>query len=124
MNEIAKFYALIRAVEENEAVKAEAERALEIAYDSLVEICPHSEAVEHSSKIRGVGATRICKICGLVDHASQGGTPGDEYNYGYPGYPDREFWKDSNVEVTDDHAYFHTFAKGHRWRVERGEAVK
>jgi hypothetical protein len=120
MNDIAKFYRLKTTVEEQERIKDNAKRLLKNAYSELVKICPHSEAIDHDFN-RRQGVFRVCKICGIEDHASEGGTPGDEYNYGYPGSPSREFWKHSEIEKTDDEKYFWTFRRQHGWQVRDGK---
>jgi len=121
--DLGKFYRLNQDIQENEALKKRAEKALKEAFAELVPECPHSESIDHKSSLSGVGVTRICKICGVEDHASEGGTPGDEYNYGYPGSPNRTFWKGSNVEVTKDEKRFWSFRRHHGWRVQDGKAV-
>lgn len=121
--DVGDFYRVTRDIEKFEQQKVEAKKQLKKLYSELVPGCPHTESIDHRSKLRGVGVTRICKICGIEDHASEGGTPGDEHDYGYPGSPNREFWKGSNVETTTDEKYFWTFRRDHNWRVENGKAV-
>lgn len=122
-NDLAKFYTLTKTVDTLESLLDSTKTQLTHFYDELVKICPHSEAVDHKSKIRGVGASRRCKICGITDYASEGGTPGDEYDYGYPGHPSRSFWKDSEVELVDDEEY-DKFSRFHQWVVADGKPRK
>lgn len=122
MNDIAKFYSLVKTVEENEETKSKAEKALNEAYAELVLICPHSEAIDHNYGGRS-GDYRVCMICGLEDLASQGGTPGDEYNYGYPGSPNREFWKGANVRRAKDEKEHWKYRRNHHWRVKNGKVA-
>lgn len=122
-SDLALFYRLTRAVDKGEAILKETKEQLDRDYDALVAICPHSEAVERHPNIRGVGAQRRCKICGITDYASEGGTPGDEYDYGYPGHPSRSFWVDSSVEVVDEKK-FESYGRHHDWVVCGGNAKK
>jgi hypothetical protein len=122
MNDIAKFYSLVKTVEENEEVKANAKKALKEAYAELVLICPHSEAIDYNYS-KGNGDYRVCMICGLEDLASEGGTPGDEYNYGYPGSPNRDFWKDANIRRAKNEKEHWKYRRGHYWRVRDGKVV-
>lgn len=117
---IAEFYTALREVEYNERAKKEAKKNLKHWYEILVSLCPHSEAVEHRFQSTG-GLWRVCKICGVEDFESVGGSPGDEYNYGTHGHPDPKFWADADVEVTKDEKYFWTFRKGHNYRVVGGK---
>lgn len=123
MNDIAKFYRLVKTVSDHEEIVKTSKEILKQSYDALVSLCPHSEAVEHRFSSTG-GLYRVCKICGIEDHESVGGTPGDEYDYGTHGHSDPKFWKDAEVEVTKDEQYFWTFRKQHGWRVAGGKAVK
>lgn len=120
---IATFYKLTKAVEEDESLLVEAKKRLKLNYDDLVPMCPHTEAVDRKSTLRGAGTTRRCLICGITDYASQGGTPGDEYDYGYPGYPDKNFWAGSEVTVVTDQEFDKT-RRYHEWVVEGGKARK
>lgn len=120
---IAQIYSLMKDVDENEKLIRDAKEKLKGLYDDLVSICPHSEAVDRKSNIRGVGITRRCKICGITDYASEGGTPGDEYNYGYPGYPSRTFWSNAEVEKVSD-GEFDSYRRSHDWVVTDGRAKK
>jgi hypothetical protein len=119
MNDVAQFYKFVRSMEDNEQKAKDAKDALRFTYAKLVEICPHSEAVEH--RFNSGGTYRICKICGIEDHESVGGTPGDEYNYGTHGRPDPKFWGDADVENIKDEKYFWTFRKQHGWKVVNGK---
>lgn len=120
--DLGRFYNLTRTIEAQEKNKAQAEKILKQTYAELVPECPHSEAVLHY-----FSSTRqkyqVCKICGLEDSCGYNSTPGDEYNYGYAGYPHPDVWKDSNVEVTTDEKYFWTFRKQHGWQVNGGKVV-
>lgn len=123
MNDIAQFYKLTKTVDELEEIRRTAGKELLKLYDSLVEICPHSEAVDRKSNVRGVGTTRRCMICGVTDYASEGGSPGDEYNYGYAGYPSTSFWKGAKVtEVTDKE--FNKYERYHEWVITDGKLRK
>lgn len=120
MSDIAEFYRLLKTVEENEKIKKQVKETLKFSYKSLVQICPHSEAIDWNFGNRS-GDYRVCKICGLEDLASQGGTPGDEYDYGYPGYPNREFWKNTTVTKAKTEKEFWSYRRGHGWRVRDGK---
>lgn len=122
LTDTAKFYVVSKTVEKFENMKKEAERGLSVAYPELIEICPHPEAIEYSFNLRGNGPVRVCKVCGIEDLSSEGGTPGDEYDYGYPGRPSKTFWQDTEVEVTDDEDHFQSFRKGHGAKVVNGKA--
>lgn len=119
-----KFYLLIKGLQALETQQVEVSRALESGYNELVQLCTHDAAIEIKSTARGMGSTRRCKICGVTDFASEGGTPGDEYDYGYPGRPSRSFWGDCEVEITDDSKIFDSYKRTHNWRVRNGEAYK
>jgi len=121
--DLARFYAVLKDIEKNEDAQRKAKQNLAQLYATLVPECPHSEAVQIQSDIRGVGPKRMCKICGVVDNASKGGTPGDEYDYGYPGRPDESFWGDAIVEHTEDTDYFSSFRRQHSWIVRDGKAT-
>jgi hypothetical protein len=121
--DIAQFVKFKRQVDEDEQAIKDAKERLKNAYAFLVALCPHSEAVDVKSNLRGVGTKRICKICGITDYASEGGTPGDEYDYGYPGYPSRSFWKDTEVEVISQKESWQ-YSRSHEWVVKNGKAVK
>lgn len=123
MSEITSFWTLLRDMTLYEARRDEANKILESTYDQLVAICPHPEAVDWESTIRGQGVFRQCKVCGVVDRASEGGTPGDEYDYGYPGHPSRSFWANSKVETVSREEWW-SYTKPHRWHVSDGEAIK
>jgi len=121
--DLGKFYTLIKDIERYEEQEREAKQKLKEFYAELVPNCPHSEAVEYNHGIRGWGSHRRCLICGVWDHGSEGGTPGDEYDYGYPGHPSRSFWANSKVTITKDKKVWEASSKGHRWQVEDGKAV-
>lgn len=120
--DVAVFYNLMNVIVENEQARTDAEHALKSAYAELVPQCPHSEAIEFNHQIRGWGSHRCCKICGIVDRASEGGTPGDEYDYGYPGRPSRTFWEHTSVEVTKDEKVWNSYTRRHGWVVRDGKA--
>lgn len=122
MNDVAVFYRLMTTVNENEIKKKEAQKALKQAYAELVPICPHSEAIDWTYNSH-TGVYRVCKICGLEDLASQGGTDGDEYNYGYAGSPNRAVWKNSTVEKAKSENEHWEYRRQHGWRVRNGKAV-
>lgn len=114
---------LIRQVNADEDLIKELQERLKKNYDVLVLLCPHDEAVDRKSSQRGIGTARRCKICGITDYASEGGTPGDEYDYGYPGYPSTSFWAKSDVEVVSDKE-FDKYDRTHDWVVKNGLAKK
>lgn len=117
------FYRALRDVEEFEAIKKRAEIGLKKAYAELIQNCPHSEAVQAPSGIRGCGPLRICKICGVEDHSLIGQTTGDEYDYGYAGRIDEKFWGDCEVEqFAKINTEFWKYRRGHNYRVSGGEA--
>lgn len=120
--DLGRFYIVLNEIEAAEKAKKAAEKALKQAYKELVPNCPHSEAVLHF-----FSSTRqkyqVCKICGLEDSCGYRSTPGDEYDYGYAGYPHPDVWGKSNVEVTKDEKYFWTFRKQHGWQVNGGKVV-
>jgi len=122
--DVAKFYRLHKIAEEGEAEKERLLKLLTLTYEELVWICPHPEAIEYNFNIQGHGPVRVCKVCGVEDHSSEGGTPGDEYNYGYPGHVSKTFWKNSEVEVTKDRARFFTFRRQHNWKVSKGQVSR
>jgi hypothetical protein len=62
-------------------------------------------------------------LCGVEDHASEGGTPGDEYNYGSPGSPNRAFWAKTQCRTAKDEKEFWKYRKSHGWKVRDGKAV-
>lgn len=123
MSDIALFYRLIKSVEENEQAIKDAQKRLNEDYATLVLCCPHSEAVERKPTTRGIGIIRKCKICGITDYASEGGTPGDEYDYGYPGYPSKSFWSGAEVETVDE-TEFDKYSRSHDWVVSDGKPKK
>jgi len=122
-NDLAVFYRLTKLVDDDEKLMEDAKQRLNSNYDQLVEICPHSEAVDRKSTIRRMGTTRCCKICGITDYASEGGTPGDEYNWGYPGSPNRSFWANATVETVDEKT-FGSYSRYHQWVVKDGKPHK
>lgn len=119
---LQRFLTLKNNVEANEAIRARADKELKELYPLLVEYCPHPEAIDH--KYGRSGVFRVCTTCGLEDHASQGGTPGDEYNYGYPGSPNREFWAGTEVRVADNEAEHWKYRRQHGFRVSGGKVTK
>lgn len=121
VNDLAHFYTLLTNVDTYEQLKKTATENLKELYSQLVPICPHSQAVDH--KYPKMGTFRVCKICGVEDQASYGGTPGDEYDYGYPGKPDPSFWNNATVEQAQDEKYFWTFRRQHGWTVKNGKAT-
>jgi hypothetical protein len=120
VTDLAEFYRLTKNVRKQEKAIKVAREMLKQDYAKLVMICPHFEAADWKSSMRGVGVTRICKICGVEDHASKGGTPGDEYNYGYPGYPDDDFWGHAEIEKVSEKE-FYKLRRSHGYRVRNGE---
>ena len=125
MNDIAKFYNAITNINYYEQQAKDAKEKLKPLYDTLVSLCPHSEAVQGPSGIQGMGPIRICKICGVEDQSLIGATSGDEYNYGYAGRLDTDFWLDCAVEEFDSVGpEFWKYFKNHGYRVVGGKAVK
>lgn len=122
MSDIAKFWHLKNLVEVNEEKKREAQHELDGAYKELVMICPHSEALDWNYGNHS-GDYRVCMICGLEDRASEGGTPGDEYNYGYPGRPNREFWKGSDIRKAKNAKEFSMYRRRHGYFVHNGKVT-
>lgn len=119
MSDIAKFYTLKSSVDINEQKLKETKKQLETDYAALVHLCPHSEAVDRpASRLSGV--TRCCVICGVTDYASEGGDPGDEYNYGHHGHPHREFWKNTKTRVVSDKE-FGNYERHHNYVVTNGQ---
>jgi hypothetical protein len=118
--QLARFFNLVDTVEQQEALVKKAGAILKESYWELVQICPHSKCVQFTYTGLGYGPFRVCKICGIEDQASEGGTPGDEYNYGHAGHPNYAFWADSCVEETDDKKYFESFRREHGWSVKDG----
>lgn len=120
--DLGKLYTLTKDIEATEKKVAKGKKNLKALYAELVPNCPHSEAVLHYFK-----GTRqkyqVCKICGLEDSCGYKSSPGDEYDYGYAGYPHPDVWGDANVEVTTDEKYFWTFRKQHGWAVNGGKVV-
>lgn len=121
MSDIALFWSLKNMIDMDESIKAEVKQRLKENYPKLIEICPHSEALDWNFGHRGIGDYRVCMICGLEDHESQGGSAGDEYNYGYAGHPDREFWKDAKVRKAKDEKEFWSYRRDHGYRVVGGK---
>lgn len=124
MSDLAEFYRLTKTVNANEAEIYRLKAELDEHYARLVQICPHSEAADNPSNLRGMGTRRVCKICGVTDYASEGGTRGDEYDYGYPGSPSKSFWKDANVEVIKEDVVWSGYSRSHQWVVKNGKAEK
>ena len=122
MSDVGKFWSLTRDMERYETQENEAKKALVHIYDALVAICPHPEAVDWQTTTRQ-GVFRRCKVCGIVDRASEGGTPGDEYDYGCPGHPSRSFWANTVVENVTEKEWW-TYTKSHDWVVLNGKATK
>lgn len=122
MNDIAKFYAAKKTADDNEEIIIKAKAALADAYAELVYLCPHSEAIDW--KYGGSAVFRVCMICGVIDMASQGGTTGDEYNYGYAGHPHREFWKNSKImEAKSENEHWSYRNRNHEYIVKGGKVV-
>jgi hypothetical protein len=120
--DLGTFYALTKKVTDYEKLVKNAKKELNKAYSELCPVCPHSESIQ--AKVYGGDRFRICKICGIEDRGSKGGTPGDEYDYGYPGYPDDSFWGDSDVEYVDDEKKLWKYRRStHHWIVRDGKAV-
>lgn len=119
MNEIGNFYSLLDKLNEAEFKKSEAEKVLKENYYAFVLLCPHPTALDwkYSS-----GTYRVCMICGVQDLASQGGTSGDEYDYGRNGHPDRDFWADSEVEIaiSQEHHWEWRRKHSHNYQVRNG----
>lgn len=119
--ELGKFWTLTQtAIEAEQRLKQE-KALLSDVYKELVFICPHSESIQYKRNGLRMGYHRRCKICGITDYASEGGTPGDEYNYGYVGHPSESFWGDSDVETTEDEKEFRKYSRNHNWRVRNGK---
>lgn len=123
MSDVAKFWSLTRDMTKYEKQVHEAKEALKGIYDELVSLCPHPEAADWQPPSCGTGIYRICKVCGIIDRESEGGTPGDEYNYGTGGHPSRSFWVDSQVENVARETWW-SYVKDHSWHVADGKAVK
>lgn len=120
VNDVSNFYRLTKTVVENENLVSNAKAILKEAYAELVMVCPHPEAIDHNYGNRG-GDYRVCMVCGIEDLASEGGTPGDEYDYGYPGRPNREFWKNSTVRKAKNEEEHWKYRRSHGWRVKNGK---
>lgn len=122
MSDVKRFWELTRTVEENEEKQKVAKKVLKKAYAELVQICPHPEAVTWNAGIRGWGNWVVCKVCGVTDTARKGATPGDEYDYGYPGSMDKEFWKNTVIETVSEKESW-DYRRGHSWKVIDGKVV-
>jgi hypothetical protein len=122
---IAELLSLITSAQRDEKKIRDLKHRLKGTSAQLVPNCPHNEAVDHTFAGRGSGTHRICTTCGLNDMASYGGTSGDEYDYGYPGYPNPRFWADTKVTVETDEKAFYKLRNqwDHNWVVKDGEAV-
>lgn len=120
-SEISEFYFLTNFVNKSERKLAEIQENLSISYDTLVNTCPHPEAVDRPSGSTGVA--RRCKVCGITDYASEGGTPGDEYNYGYAGHPNKSFWSGTKIVSTTEEE-FNNSRRHHDWVVTDGKPRK
>lgn len=123
LTDTGKFYLALKGVEDNEFKLQEAKDALKVLYPILVEHCPHTMVADWKTNTRGLGTWRICKICGLEDHALIGATSGDEYNYGYPGYIDYDFWGKPEVEEVSDKKIW-DYRKSHTFQVVGGKVVE
>lgn len=123
MSDIARFYSLMISTMDDEKLIVDANERLRDNYAELVMLCPHSESVEFRSGIRGVGASRRCKICGITDYASEGGVPGDEYTYGTPGHPSTTFWKDTRIELVGSEEFV-KYGRSHDFRVVDGQVAR
>lgn len=122
MNDIAKFYSLLKTADENETKIKESKIALETVYAELVKICPHSEAIDWDYSN---GVYRVCMICGVTDYASEGGTSGDEYNYGTNGYPNRTFWNSATIiKASSEKEHWKYRNREHDYIVKSGKVVK
>lgn len=120
MNDVAKFWKLKSILDEAEKTKSEAQKILNENYSDLIAICPHSEAIDWSYSN---GVYRVCMICGIEDHSSEGGSPGDEYNYGTNGHPSRSFWKNSTIyKAASEEEHWKYRERGHDFRVKNGKA--
>lgn len=121
MSDIAKFWSLLNIINTAEEKKSEAEAVLKEHYREFIEMCPHSEALDW--RYGSSGVYRVCMICGVEDLASQGGSPGDEYDYGYPGHPNKEFWAGSKVKTADTEAHHWEWRRkhSHNYKVWDGE---
>lgn len=121
---VREFVTTLNRASELEIIVKDAKRELKGVYDRLVAVCPHAEAVDHKMNIRGWGTWRVCKACGLEDHAIIGATAGDEYNYGYSGRVDETFWAGTEVTTTKNEKEFNSYRKSHGYQVYGGRAVK
>ena len=115
---IREFVHTLNRTEYLEALVKESKAELETKYAILVNLCPHAEVADHHMS-HGMGTWRVCKTCGLEDHALVGASSGDEYNYGYPGRIDEKFWAGSEAELVDENT-FNSYRKQHRWQVVNG----
>lgn len=122
MNNVADFYKYHSQAQALEGIKRDAEKDLNDIYPKLIALCPHSDVAETSETSQG--RFRICKICGVEDHASRGGTPGDEYNYSTNGHPDDDFWgRDCKPEKVDWNGYSDIrYKHSHHYYVRNGKA--
>lgn len=121
MGEVAEFYRLHNTVQAGEARLKEVKKTLKEAYAKFVLICPHPEAIDWNYGRQGT--FRVCMVCGVTDYASEGGTEGDEYNYGYPGSPNKQFWKNSNIRKAESEKEHWKYRVGHEWIVRDGKVV-
>ncbi len=99
-----------------EKLVKDSQKELMETYDQFVVLCPHTYAAATDIGNRQ-GIWYICKDCGVEDRASVGGSSGDEYDYGYPGHVNKDFWKDSLVEHVEKSAWM-KYRRPHRYTVQ------
>ncbi len=121
--DVGRFYVLTRDRTRLESIIKDSKKKLKKVYAELVQACTHPEAIQYKPNVRGWGPHRVCKVCGVKDSANKGATAGDEYNYGYAGHPDEDFWGDCDVEVTTDEKVWNSYSRS-GWVVKDGKAVK
>jgi hypothetical protein len=122
-NIVREFVHTLSRVEYLEHLISKCREELKEKHELLVRVCPHAEAIDRDMNIRGWGRWRVCKACGLEDHALIGATSGDEYDYGYAGHVDENFWAGTDVEVAKNDKEFNKYRKSHDWQVVNGEPV-
>ena len=121
--DVGQFYMLTRERSRLQSIIKDSKNKLTRVIDELVPACTHPEAIQIQFQHRGWGPHRKCKVCGVKDTSRKGATPGDEYDYGYPGHPDEDFWGDCDVEVTKDEKVWDQY-EWSNWVVKDGKAVK
>ena len=115
---------LVRAHEEVtrlEKIIKEAKIDLKAIFADYVLVCPHVDVASWTPY--GGGTWYVCMSCGLEDRAVIGATSGDEYNYGYLGHVDKDYWANSNIHKISDKKSWN-YRKSHGWILLDGKPVE